>query len=87
MSGIPKLVEQAGGPASPATEAAGEGCNHHRSAQGCMRGRCPKRAELEAVRVLPDGTLNRSDVTDKRMATRAQADVMRFNVPTAGSWI
>jgi hypothetical protein len=52
-----------------------------------MRGRCPKRAELEAVRVLPDGTLNRSDVTDKRMATRAQADVMRFNVPTAGSWI
>ena len=46
-----------------------------RSAQG---------PEPFACAVLLNGALHRNDVTGKRMAARAQADVMRFNVPTAG---
>jgi len=33
--------------------------------------------------VFPDGTLYQSELTDKRVAARAQADVLRFNVLAA----
>jgi hypothetical protein len=38
-----------------------------------------------ACAVFPDGTLHHSDVTGRRMAARAQVDVMRFSTLGAGS--
>ena len=83
-------VEQVGGPASPATRVAGESCSRHCSVRGGWRGRCSQCAGFEAARLrsVPGrGALHRNDVTGKRMAARAQADVIRFNVPASGCWI
>ncbi|MGZ6790146.1 MAG: hypothetical protein ACXVGQ_09485, partial [Mycobacteriaceae bacterium] len=57
------------------------GCSRHRSVRGRWRGRCSQCAGSKpfACAVFPDGTLQQSDVTGKRMAARGQADAMRFS--------
>ena len=85
---MPMLVEQVRA-SFPGHQGGGQGCSRHRSIRAIGRDRVLSAQGWKpfASAVFPDGALHQSDVTGKRMAARAQADVMRFNVPAAGCWI
>ena len=83
---MPLPVEQARGPASPATRVAGEGCSRHCSVRGGV-GVSARGARSRSPAPCSRTALHRNDVTGKRMAAREQADVRRFNVRAAGCWI